>query len=147
MAWPPATNKLKHWTLHTCRHWGLSEPRGNNWKLPCFREHDTKSRGEARAFWPCLYAGVVGARDRSQRVYVPHSGLARGRERVKSWLPWLMLQSSCPPLYNNTGSTKTGSTKLQPKSSDALTQKIPSPPWAAQGTAQTHTSTHISSTA
>lgn len=64
------------------------------------------------------------------------------RERVKSWLPWLMLQSSCPPRYNNTGSTKTGSTKLQPKSSDALTQKIPSPPRAAQGTANTHLHAH-----
>lgn len=64
-----------------------------------------------------------------------------------------MPQSSC---YNNTGSTKTGSTKLQPKSSDALTQKIPSPLQATQGTctpptlrthtprrAQTHTCTHL----
>lgn len=53
-----------------------------------------------------------------------------------------MPQSSCSPRYNNTGSTKTGSTKLQPKSSDALTQKIPSPPQAAQGTANTHLHTH-----
>lgn len=92
---------------------------------------------------------LEGSWDRSEGVsgpaQWPGSGGGRqrgGRERVKSWLPWLMPQSSCSPCYNNTGSTKTGSTKLQPKSSDALTQKIPSPPQAAQGTANTHLHAH-----
>lgn len=60
--------------------------------------------------------------------------------RVKSRLPRLMPQSSCSPRYNNTGSTKTGSTEPpQPKSSDALTQKIPSPRQGLAGERQTRT--------
>lgn len=138
----PQTNWVFTHTFNITNLW-LLVPGWTGWEIIeswLASESMTQNQeGNQEHFHTVCMRELVGTWDRSERVSGPAQGPGSGvgwkrrggRERVKSLLPWLMLQSSCPPHYNNTGSTKTGSTKLQPKSSDALTQKIPSPPRAA----------------